>query len=248
MSVNPDYEPANPPLLKGHPLQYHFDPFIQNAGDFPEEENRKRHPKIKSLSKIKKSSRYKGRPRKKSRHHSFIASQPPSSLYDNVVDDLFQPNLVKKKRKRRPKNRHPKLIETPASYGNSYSSEERHPFKGGNGKRRILPTRISPAALYRIHKAQGRRHSNQLKKTPHKTDPPGSHIFSESAYVLMFPKIVPESAMLPVKPLINGKQIPVLSASDPALLKKALRAGASPGYHPTQVHPREQMVNAHTLL
>jgi hypothetical protein len=109
-----------------------------------------------------------------------------------------------------------------------------------------MPNRLTPAELHSIHHGESREVRQQgkpFKETQHKNEPPpGGPIFSESAYVLMFPQMVSQSAMLPAKPFINGKQIPVLSASDPGMVEKALAKAASPGYHPAKVHPREQMV------
>jgi len=254
MSVNPDYAPANPPLMKGHPLQYHFDPFIQNAGDFPQEKQNKFSKNYKSSSQFQQRPAQEA-PRQSPPRQSYIPSNHPTSQYnieDEGSSDYVPPGS--RSRKRRQRKRYPKLIEPgggskPKDYYPA-SDEMSNNFNyrdDESGRYPDAPKKLTPAELHKLHHGESREIRPKFKlfkKPPYrkKKDKEEGPMFSENAYVLMFPNMVPEGAMLPLKPYINGKHIPVLSASDPAVMEKALATAASPGYHPAKVHPREQMV------
>jgi hypothetical protein len=278
MATKPDYHPANPPLPNGHPLQYHFDPFLQNADQYTDKGNGRgktgKHLKPFTNFNGPSEGAYTRQENQESPPYSPVSYEPSSytsSVHEEEIDlsDIPQPAPKKKRKKSRPKPTTVHHYEGPTTnyvpsheveygspqkpnYESSFEHDEGHseheytppvPPRGSRSRKRPNPSSHlfhEGESGEKGHRAQHQQaqHQQAQHQQPQRKPAP---IYSNSAYVLMFPNMVPERAMLPPKPLINGKEIPVISASSEVV--ESLRGSImSPGFHAAKVHPREQMV------
>ena len=306
MASKPDYEPANPPLPSGHPLQYHFDPFLQNAGQFKNEKQSSSGEGGRSSSNGGGVQGSAGGGQTQEQHLSqfknfngaalgaFTRQQNaqvtpynpyqsnPQQAYadhDQHEHEDIEFNNISPPPKKKRKQTQPVVVHhhENGNYGSSDEDEDEDreygipsqsnydasqepeaghvdveysppPNRGhyvGRPGKDLTPN----PSLHLQHEGESREKGYRLpqqlqQQSQSQHAPQGGahpHLYSENAYVLMFPNMVPEKAMLPPKPFINGKEIPVVSAASD--LSERTRGGImSPGFHAVKVHPREQMV------
>jgi hypothetical protein len=270
MFEKPDYEPANPPLPPGHPLENQIETYSEHSNNnvvpdieqTPQQQEFKNpEPEVQNNIEAPSDDKqptprpiYKPMPDHGESFHEGKPEQGPGPGYD-IMSAYYD-----------------KPPPTVGYFDNSEIGEFGKPPAHGDVKDNSLnnvPYQYTSSdgggldgGLYFHHSGSdaeqthndGEKHNN---KRPKDTDKPEGHselteasdknksrVYSDTPYVLMFPQLVPEEAMLPSPPKMLTKEIQVVQASSLSTMTftpEGKPAPLGPGLKTVAVHPRHQM-------
>lgn len=234
MSDRPDYEPANPPLPPGHPMEINYPPpsfggevMSNHIDDTPPGQGGYHQPHFDDHlnpsggNHNHQNHNYNGGGGDRPNGNNAPGYDILSAYYDKPPPTVGSPDYDRPSTN----NNDNLLSKVPFQYSSS---------DGGGLDNNNVPF---------TGKQKDTEPPSDTTKEKSPEDKNLTAMYSETPYVLMFPQLVPEAAMIPPPPKILTKEIPVVQASSLSTMHFTPEGKPvlPPGMKAVAVHPRHQM-------